>query len=108
MFKDVFGNMIELGDRVIHRSPYGTYEGFVESFTKQKVRIVHLDSFYYLPEDQYDRQTGTIHFDKIPDLAKYVQKMRQPVNASTLVCIDKQINSKTWKDFPEIKTRLGL
>ena len=108
MFKDVFGNMIELGDRVIHQSPYGTYEAFVESFTKQKVRIVHLDSFYYLPEDQYDRQTGTIHFDKIPDLAKSVQKMRQPVNASTLVCIDKQITSKTWKDFPEIKTRLGL
>lgn len=108
MFKDVFGNIIEIGDRVIHQSPYGTYEAFVESFTKHKVRIVHLDTIYYLPPDQYDRVTNTLYLDRIPDLANLVKSSRQPVNPHTLICLDKTSGSKTWKDFPEIKTRLGL
>lgn len=108
MFKDVFGNIIEIGDRVIHQSPYGTYQAFVESFTKHKVRIVHLDTFYYLPPDQYDRATHTLHLDRIPDLAKIVQSSRQPVNPHTLACLDKTVGDKNWQYLPAIKTRLGL
>lgn len=108
MFKDVFGNMIELGDRVIHRSPYGTYEGFVESFTKQKVRVVHLDSLQYLPLDQYDSATNTLYINQIPDFSKLIQTLRKPVNSATLVCLDKVVLSKSWKHLPDIKTRLGL
>lgn len=108
MFKDAFGNIIELGDRVIHQSPYGMHEGFVESFTKQKVRVVHLNSFQYLPPDQYGRATQTLYIDQIPDFSKLIETMRQSVNPGTLVCLDKSCLSKSWKNLPDIKTRLGL
>lgn len=112
-FTDVFGNLIELGDRVIHYSKYGTYKCFVESFTPQKIRIVPIDWVDSLTDDQFDQTTFTVDFSKIPDLEQKIKDARFPVNSNTLVCLDKEAkgnssSSGEWQHFSELKQRLGI